>query len=75
MDRLGFVRYIESVYYMLFGDLDSADSADFEFARNLSLPSLDTLISHVLSFDDFAYLCLPLSVLVSITCQKNHRSC
>ena len=42
MDRLGSVENVESVYYIFFGDLDSADfaiKADFETARNLSLLS------------------------------------
>ena len=46
MDCLGSVKNVESVYYIFFGDLDSADSAikaDFETARNISLPSLNAL--------------------------------
>ena len=42
MDCLGSVKNVESVYYIFFGDLDSADlaiKADFETARNLSLLS------------------------------------
>ena len=61
MDRLGTLKDVESVYHICFGELHSADSAikdDFEAARNLSLLSLDALISHVLSLDHLTYLYL-----------------
>ena len=75
---LGVVKNIESVYCICFGELDSADSAikaDFETARNLRLLSLEALMSYILSLDHLAltYLYLPLSALVSKTCQKNYR--
>ena len=57
----GLVTNIESVYYIHFGDLDSADSVA---EIDLSLLSLDELISHVLSLDHLTYLHLPLSALV-----------
>ena len=57
----GLVTNIESVYYIHFGDLDSADSVA---EIDLSLLSLDELISHVLSLDPLTYLDLPLSALV-----------
>ena len=71
LDRLGFVKNIESVYYVILWNPGTLPLSRFRSREKSFLPVIGPTEQPCLN-DDLTYLYQPLSALISKTCQKNH---